>query len=431
MSNEQKKQSSADELKKKLGVGGGNAGQLPGLGKAGKPQLPGLGKGGIGGLPGLPGSKPLPGLGSKPASVPPFLQPQGQQQQPLDDRDPFGGSAGSSGAPQRRHSYGPTDLIGESTDPNVKFSEKEAGRSRLPLILGIAGGALLVLFIGYLGGKALSGRVALNIAIRDALIVDYEVRKAAKLTSETQAAVNAAAAKAAKRQYDPNHIEFLTNNVKGNPIKPQIFTERNYKNFDASAVQWLTEYYREWDKLYTLIEEHRRMTRNDEDALKASREQFQKLLTTSYGVVFNRESREENKLVANLVVLSAGKGDKVKVQAATGSFADERILYNPEGEDSSFSKEPEKYVIEVSQQSKGGLLAKASQSQFQDYAGRLKGLSDIVNKMDQLQTDLLNKLAEIRSQEPVALGGIDPIEDFEEYKKNDSASAGAAEEPVE
>jgi len=348
-------------------------------------------------------------------------------------RDPFT----QSNLPPRRPSYLPEEgLIGEARD--VKYSESEAGRSRKPLIVG---GALLViicLFLGYLGGTAVSGRVALNIAIRDAYIIEYELKKAGKTFDEVQNMVTAAFQKAANREYHPEHLKFLTQELKGNPIKPQIFTERNYKNFDAAAVQWLTDYNTKWDKLYAMIEEHRRRTQNDEKELMAAGEEFKKLLETNYGVVFTRDTKQNNKLIGNVVVLGKAEEDKdgnmmVNVQVDTGTYADARQLYNPEGADAELTKEPDKYVMELGVESKLGLLSNATQSHFMEYVERLRDMVDLMKSMGEVQMNLRNKISEICSQEPVTLfaGGVDPDEEVAEYIARDKSAPEAAPAPAE
>ena len=418
--------------------GGKLPGPLPGLGGAkpgGGAPLPGLGGGA---KPG--GGAPLPGLGGaqepKPV-VPPFMQQQQQQQQqpPGPDpeqqkRDPFA----ADNLPAQRPSYRPDEgLIG--ADASTTFSESEAGKSRKPLVIVMIVLAVVALGLGFMGGKAVSGRVALNIAIRDALIVEYEIKQAAALFDEIEGVVNTALRKAAKREYDEKHLGFLSDKLKGNPVKPQIFTERNYRNFDAAAVQWLNKYYNKWGDLYDEVEEHRRKTRNDEKVLTAAREEFEKLLKTNYGVVFARDEEKGGQFVANLVVLGASEEDDgetlVQVQQDTGTYGDERKLYNPEPGDKKLTEEPEEYVVLVGDNSKAGVLKNATQSHFDEYSKRLREMSDLMKGMRDTQQNLLNKLAEIASQAPVSLlGGIDVEEEFDEYVEK--AESGAFEaQPAE
>ncbi|MCP4674982.1 MAG: hypothetical protein GY854_05655 [Deltaproteobacteria bacterium] len=447
LSADQKKPGGADDLKKKLGVGGGKLpGALPGLGaKPSNAPLPGLGGPpskaplpGIGGQPGgapLPGvAKPggLPGAAAKPGIVPPFMQqPEPEPEAPKGPnpeqvaRDPFGAAPPPSQTAVRPSFAPDQGLIGSAGDASVSFSEGEAGKSRLPIIIGGLVIGFFALLIGYFTGTGRSGRVELNIAIRDAFIVEYEIKKAAKLFNEIQTVANAALNKATKREYETTHIPFLTQKVKGNPIKPNVFTDRNYKKFDPAAVQWLMDYNQKWFKLDKLIQEHRKQTKYDEAALKAAKEQFQKLLQTQYGVVFARNKQSGGQLSANLIVMGPGTEEGMfKVQADTGTFADERAIYNPapDVEENLLSKEPEKYVIPVGEQSKGGLLQNATQSHFKKYGGRLKEITDLMKGMVELQKNLLGKLSEICSQDPVIGGGFDPIEAFEEYKQNDQAA---------
>ena len=300
------------------------------------------------------------------------------------------------------------------------------GKARKALIYGAVVAGVLGMGLGFLLGKGISGRVELNIAIRDALIIEHELKEAGKLFNDTQTVISTALTKAARRQFDAQHLAFLKSNVTGNPMKPTLLTERNYKKFDAAAVQWLVDYFKKWDKLYGLIEDHRRSTNYDLKALKASGEAARKLLETNYGVVFMRDKQMNNTFVANLVVIGAGDGTKFQVQADTSTLADERTLYNPEGEDSELTKDPEKYVVQIGQASKGGLLSNATQSHFRKYALRLKEISDLMAGMQQNQQDLLDKISAICSQDPA--WGVDPnpeqaLQDYISRSAQMSASA--------
>jgi hypothetical protein len=429
------------------GMGPGKLGgsPLPGAKPGGAAPLPGVGgaKPGAAPLPGVsgakPGAAPLPGLGGpKAAVVPHFLEEEERKKKEAElaaaqARDPFT----QSNLPPQRPSYAPHEgLIGEAGD--VKYSSAEAGKGKMPFVIGGALLTAIALLLGYLGGKAVAGRVALNIAIRDALIIEYELKKAAKQFDEVQNMITAAFQKAAKREYHPQHLRFLTDSVKKNPIRPQIFTERNYKNFDAAAVQWLTDYYTKWDKLYDQIEDHRRSTSNDEKALKATGAEFKKLLETNYAAVFTRDTKANNKLLANVVVIGAGEENKdgvmeYDVQIDTGTFGDKRQLYSPPGEDAELTKEPDKYMIEVGPQSKAGLLGNATQSHFTKYVARLRDMVDLMKGMAETQMNLRNKISEICSQEPVSfLGGIDVEEEVAEYIERDKkAPTEAAPAPEE
>lgn len=420
------------------GLGGakpGGTGPLPGLG-GGKAPLPGL-AGGAAPLPGLGGAKaPLPGLGQ--AKAKPVIAPFQQQAEPAKrkgpdpeqvKRDPFS----HSNLPAQRPSYLPHEgLIG--ADPTAVFSEAEAGKSRKPLFVGIAILVVISIGLGYMGGSAVSRRVELNIAIRDALIVKWELDNVRKLFDEVETVVNNAMTKAASREYNAQHVEFLSDKVKGNPVKPTIFTDRNYKRFDVAAVQWLNSYFNKWGELYSQIEDHRRKTRNDEAMLGAAGEEFKKLLTTNYGVVFVRDDKKGNQFVGNIVVLGAlsDKDGKVmaQVQVDTGTYGDDREIYNPEGADSELTKEPERFVVVIGDNSKQGVLKNATQSHFEAYAQRIRGISDLMKPMREIQGNLLNKLTEICSQDPAGfLGGIDPEEELQEYIKKAESGIGAA--PVE
>lgn len=397
---------------------GGAAGPLPGLGNVGsRPPLPGLGKGG-----------PLPGLAGGKGIIPPFMQQQQPSQPPGPSpeevaRDPFNQPPPQSRTAPPRASYPGAGLIGPSEDPSIQYSAADAGGSRKPLLI-VAGVILLVgIFVGFYSGLGKNSRVSLNIAIRDALIVKYEIEKASQIFNDVQSVVNMALAKANKRAFETTHIDFLSSKVQGSPIKPTLFTERNYKTFDPSAVQWLMEYARTWEKLDKLIQAHRMKTQNDMDALTASKSDFEKLLTTNYGVVFGRD---KSNFVADLVVIGSGsKGGKVRVQADTGTYADDRVLYNPEPGDADLTNSPDKYVVPLGPNSKRGLLQKATQSHFMDYQNRLKEIAGTMAAAADVQTNLLQKLTEIGSQDPVWGGGIDVEEDVEEYKQKSGQAAAA------
>jgi len=356
-----------------------------------------------------------------------------QQQQPSEPpapspeevaRDPFNQPPPKSQTARARSSYPGGDLIRPTDDPSVQYSEADAGGSKKPLIISAAVLLLVGIFIGFYSGLGKTSRVSLNIAIRDALIVKYEVERAGQLFNDVQSVINMALAKANKREFEPTHVDFLSAKVPGSPIKPTLFTERNYKNFDAAAVQWLMDYARTWEKLDKLIQNHRMKTKNDMAALTSSKTDFQKLLTTNYGVVFGRE---KNNFTANLVVIGSGaKGGKVRVQADSGTFADERTLYNPEPGDADLTSSPDKYVVPLGPNSKRGLLQSATQSHFIKYHNRLKEMAATMTKTTEVQTNLLQKLSEIGSQDPVWGGGIDVEDDVEEYIQNSAKAATAA-----
>ncbi len=403
-------------------------GPLPGLGGGAKPApLPGLGGKKVGApLPGLGGAAPKP-------VVPPFMQqaepaaPAGPSKEQV-ARDPFGADS----LPVQRASYVPADqgLVG-GADQGPAFSAADAGKTKKPLILGGALVALISILIGFMGGTSVSGRVALNIAIRDALIVEYELKKSSALFEEVEGMINSALADTMKRKYSKNHIDFLVANVHGNPVNARIFTDRNYKNFDVAAVQWLNTYFNKWGQLATMIDDHRRETKNDEKQLAAAGEEFKKLLETQYGVVFSREKKAGNQLVADLVVIGACAEEKdlmkCQVQVDTGTFGDARVLYSSEPGDGELTKEPDLYVMAVGDHSKVGILKNATQSHFNKYIGRLRAMSDLMKVIRETQTNLIGKISEICSQEPVGfLGGIDVEEEVAEYIKLDKSRVDEA-----
>ena len=103
----------------------------------------------------------------------------------------------------------------------------------------------------------------------------------------------------------------------------------------------------------------------------------------------------------------------------TGSFADDRELYNPskDGDNSAFAKEPDKFVIPIGRDSKGGILKNATQPHFNEYTSRLQSMSDLMKKMREEQTHLLTKLEVIKSQDPLEYNEPNPSKAFEEYKQ--------------
>ena len=311
-----------------------------------------------------------------------------------------------------------------ANDVSIEDAPLMNAKSRKTMLAAVAIVSVVAIGIGYLLGTGVSGRRELNIAIRDAYIVEYELKEAEKLFNETQTVVANALIKAGKRDFDEGHLAFLKSNIVGNPMKPSILTERNYKKFDAAAVQWLVDYFKKWDKLYALIQDHRRATEYDLKELKASKEQFVKLLQTNYGAVFKRS--KEGKFYGNVVVMGAVDGEKVRVQTDTGTYADERTLYTPEGEDSALTKEPDSYVVPLGDESKAGLLGNATQSHFKKYSMRLKEISDLMKTMGEIQQNLLTKIAGICSQEPAAFVSPDPEEGLQEYISRVSQSAAAA-----
>lgn len=415
------------------GLGGKPSGGLPGMKPAGG-GLPGMPSGG--GLPGAGG--PLPGLGGKPGGglpgqptsiAPPFMQPaqpESSPQQPAiqqDDRDPFGQASAPAGAQQSVPMMMPAVTNEVSIEDAPLMNEK----SKKTLLFAVAIVSVLGIGMGFLLGNGVSGRRELNIAIRDALIVEYELKEAGKLFNDTQTMVSSALNKARKKEFDDQHLAFLKSRVAGNPLKPSILTERNYKKFDAAAVQWLIDYYKKWDRLYGLIQEHRRKTEYDMKNLKASKAEFTKLLQTNYGVVFKRK---DGRFFANVVVLGAAEGSEIQVQTSPGTYGSARTLYNPEGEDSALTKEPDKFVVSLGDDSKAGLLSNATQAHFTQYSKRLKEISDLMKTMTEIQQNLLSKISSICSQAPAAFVDPDPEEGLEDYIKR-SQSAGAAEEAAQ
>ncbi len=428
----------------KPGAGGlpglGRPGGLPGMGgplpgmKPSNAPLPGMPSTPPGGpLPGLkpgggapaPGAGPLPGM-KKPVGVAPaFMQPATPEPQPQpqptgpvqDVRDPLGQASGV-GTP----SMTPIMMSNEVSIEDAPMMDSKNKKTML-----IAAGVAIIagLAVGYLLGTGVQARRELNIAIRDALIIEYELKQAGEVFNNLQTLVGTANNKAIRREFDEQHLAYMKNNIHGSPLKANLLTDRNYKNFDMAAVNWLMDYYKKWDALDGLIQVHRRKTEADIEAIKAAGKDVDRLLQTNYGVVFMRDPNK--KLVGNVVVLGKIEGDTATVQQDTGTFGAERTIYNPEGEDSSFSKEPDKYVIPVGDQSKAGLLGKATQSHFVAYQKRLKEIADLMSGMTELQKNLLDKISMIASQDPARGVDPDPEDALEEYKTRAKAASAEAE----
>ncbi len=435
------------------------AGPLPGLGSRPGGPIPGLGGGGPlpgmrppGGASGLPGA-PIPAAASNPAATAPGYDPSdpfGSQPKPGQPAAQQAGGglpglkAGPAGVPPFLQKKRPDDEVRQKeasararqaeadariaaalSETSIDDAPMMAGRTKKTLIIAAIVAAVLGLGVGLLLGTGISGRQELNIAIRDALIIEHDLKEAGKTFNEVQTMITTAIMKAGKHEFDPAHLTYLKNNVHGNPMKPSLLTERNYKRFDSAAVQWLVDYFKKWDQLYGLIQVHRRATEYDEKSLLASRANAVKLAEAQYGVVFAKDKNLG--FIGNVVLLGAGDGTKFQVQADAGSPAIEKILYNPEGEDSELSKEPEKFFVQLGQESKNGLLANATQSQFKKYVHRLKEISDLMKGMSEIQQNILDKISAIGSQAPAWGVDPDPEAGLEDYIRRSAAAAAQGE----
>jgi hypothetical protein len=120
------------------------------------------------------------------------------------------------------------------------------------------------------------------------------------------------------------------------------------------------------------------------------------------------------------------------VQLEPGTVGDDRELFNPtEGSDqgTGMSQNPTNYVVELTDQSKAGLLNNASQSHFEKYSNRLGEITFHISETQKVQQELLNRLSEICSQEPVKiLGGFDPDEEAKKYIANRPKDVAASSE---
>jgi hypothetical protein len=399
------------------------AGGLPGLGQ--KPAgggLPGIGqKPAGGGLPGMGGSV-APGAGGG-GGVPDFIKKQqdAERRQEI-SRDPFaggGGPAPGSYSVPPDHMSGSTEGLGDVAP---------ARSSKAVIVLGLILG-IVCFGLGYGGGLAVNQRGMLNKVLRDAWIIQYEMKNLRDLHGEVQAAVNTALADAKQKKFNKAHVSLLAQKVKGNPFDARLFTDRNYKTLNPLVVQMMSNLYRNWDSLATMVAEHRAATNNDEKALATAGEEFAKLLTTNYGVIFNRDKNNGGALTGNIVVLGAVEGEEVQIQAKPGSYSDKRKLYNPEGADDKLTTEPDLYVIPVGAQSKKSILQNATQSHFNAYSARLEEMAKLLKIMDEEQQNMFGPLNDNCSREPVSpftARGVDPDEEFQEYKANKPKGGGEA-----
>jgi len=377
------------------------AAPLPGVAKPGSAPLPGMGKPGGAALPGMAGAAQLPGQHR------PSVPPQQVMEYAIQVDYTDGAAAGMPGA--------------TSNWPKR-------------VILGMA--VVAMVFIGFNLGKAWSNRIQLNGSLRDSLIIQYEVDRASKLFDELDAVINGALHQAGKWEYDPKHIEYLAANFKTNPIKPQIFTERSYRNFGKKAATSLSNYGVKWSMLYNALNTHREKTLANESILKEFKSKLMGNLAANYGVVFKRSGKD---LLASVRYLGkpAEKDGKVSMPIGTApdpKDGDVREVYAPapEGDEGALTKEPEKYVVVLSPQAKAGLLAGQGKALFNEYVMRLDDLKGKAKMMRDEQTSLTRMLAELASQEPAAIAPPDAEAEFKDYVIQDqkaapAAGAGAAE----
>jgi hypothetical protein len=369
------------------------AAPLPGVGKPGAAPLPGMGKPGAAGLPGM-GNVPIPGHGTAPAS-------------------------------QQVVEYAPQY---DYNDPVA--SSMPVATSPWPRRVLLAMGVVAMVFIGFNLGKAWSNRIQLNGSLRDSLIVQYEVDKAAKLFDELDAVINGAIHKAGKWEYDPKHIEYLTANFKNNPMKAQLFTERSYKNFGRKASISFSNYNVKWSMMYSALNNHRIKTLADEAVLKEFKAKLMGNLEANYGVLFKRGGSD---LLASVTYIGkpAEKNGKVSIPIGDSPNPKEgetREVYapSPEGDEGALTKEPEKYVVVLAPQAKMGLLTGQGKARFNDYVIRLEDLRGKAKMMRDEQTSLVRMLAELASQEPAAVAPPDPEAEFKDYVIQDQKAAPAA-----
>jgi hypothetical protein len=398
-------------------------GQLPGTGS---PPLPGIGA--------KPGMAPLPGLGAKPPmgaaplpgarpSVPPGAFPG------LGARTPSVAPGARPSVPPLGSSMtAPPPLVDYTPDPMTGGMPVATSSIPQKVVIGMLGIGLL--FFGFNIGKAWSNRIQLNSSLRDSLIVQYEVDKAIKLFDELDAVVNGAILKAGKYEYDAKHIEYLKNNATVSPIKPQLFTERSYKNFGRKASTAFSSYGMKWAALVYTINEHIERTRADEGVLKGFNEKLKKILTTNFGVTFQRAGED---LLAKVEYIGKPEEKKGKALLPVGlspsPTEDPREAFSPapdQGDGGEFTKTPELYVVVVAPEARQGLLAGGGKTEFNEYVQRLDDIRGKMKMMRDEQTSLTRMLAELASQNPASIAPPDAEGEFRTYVANDAKAAGAA-----
>jgi hypothetical protein len=410
-------------------LGKGNLpGSLPGLGpRTSSPPLPGLGaKPGAASLPGLGvkppiGAAPLPG--AKP-SMPPGAVPGLTSTAPAPAARPSVPPLGSSmTAPPPLVDYTPDPMTGGMPVATSSLPQK--------VVLGMLGVAML--FFGYNIGKAWSNRVQLNESLRDSLIVQYEVDKAVKLFDELDAVINGAVMRANKYQYDAKHLEYLAANVSTSPIKPQVFTERSYRNFGHKAASTLSSYGMKWQGLVYAVNEHLKKTRADAELLSGLSDKLKSVMKESYGVTFQRQG---DKFLSNVVYLGKPQEKKGKALLPVGLTPsptdDLREAFNPpadEGDDGALTKTPEAFVAVLAPEAKQGLLIGPGKDVFNSYVERLDDIRGKMKLMRDDQTSLTRVLAGFASQNPAAIAPPDAEGEFRSYVASDAKTAGAAPAP--
>ncbi|MBN2531032.1 MAG: hypothetical protein JXR76_31890 [Deltaproteobacteria bacterium] len=402
------------------------AGGLPGIGQ--RPVgggLPGMGQKTVGGgLPGMGQAMPAPGAATG-GNVPDFIRKQQEAERAKEmARDPFA----TEGGPAPGSYSIPADHAGDMAVGGLGDIAPVKNTKAALVISAILG---VVFFgIGYGAGLAVNQRAMLNKVLRDAWIIQYEMKELRNLHGEVQAAVNTALADARQKKFNKSHIALLAQKVKGNPFDARLFTDRNFKTLNPLVVQMMANLYRNWDTLSTMIADHRAATNNDEKALTVAGAEFQKLLQTQYGVRFSRDTNNNNALTANIVILGALNGDKVQIQDKVGGFSGELTVYNPEGADDKLTTEPGEYVIPVGDLSKKTILQNASQSHFNAYLSRLEEMAKVLKVMEEEQENMFGPLNDNCSREPVSpftARGVDPEAEFNEYKANKPKGDVAAE----
>jgi hypothetical protein len=375
--------------------------------KQGSAPLPGVGK---------PGGAPLPGMG----------KPAGAAFQGIGANVPLPGQTRPSTPPQQVLEYAPSFDYTDGAAAGMP-----GATSRVPKIVVLTLAVVAMIFIGFNVGKAWSNRIQLNGSLRDSLVVQYEVDKAAKLFDELDAVIAGAINKAGKWEYDPKHIEYLTANFKTNPMKPQIFTDRSYRNFGKKAATSLSNYNVQWSMLFQAITVHREKTLADEPVLRDFKAKLMGTLAANYGVLFKRSGSD---LLASITYVGKPAEKNGTVSLPIGSSPDPkegetREVYAPapEGDEGSLTKEPEKYIVVVAPQAKTGLLAGQGKAQFNEYVRRLEDLKGKAKMMRDEQTSLMRYLAGLASQDPAAVAPPDAEAEFKDYVIQDQKAASAAE----
>jgi len=423
LSDSKKPGADIDDLKAKLGLGGAAPQQQQGgvPAPAGLPGAPAPGAPAHGApVPGAPAGVPAPsvpqaggGAQAAPggAPAPPFVQEQQQAEKAAAAaRDPF------AATPEAQFRISQMPSPASYQDDGVPVSDAEVGKSRKLLYIVLIACAIPIFGFGYYCGISFRSRLAYNLAIIDGRGVRATVKRVAKVFDGLHPQITQAHEKSTikgGRKFDSQHIEYISANIKKNPFPPDVFSSKNYKVFEPMIVQNLFMYYNNWNILYERLKLHVGKTKNDQKAIEDAHENVKKLMQTHFGTVFQMF---QGQLVSAIVILGASGEKKGKptyeIQSKTGSYPTERLLYMAEQEEPVW-QEPEKWVVPVDDRSRAGILSKASQSHFNEYASRLQQMAIQMKDMGETQRSLVSGLDEISQLETKFVFGFDVEEEIE------------------